>query len=272
MTSFGNFAIRYDNFISPYSYENHFHNAHELIYVRKGEACFDVEGKKYEVKKNSIIFINSFESHKSNIKKYPYSRYFILVDQKFLSSSICDSVLLSIFRRRPSQFEHVINIEDEDSQKIDYYFNLIYDAYNNQDKYRQDIIKSLFNLMIIDLYRIKPSYFPGSLENANYQMVDEVENYIDTNYVSRLTLSETAKLFNCDMYYLSHLFKKITGFGFKEYLINRRLSKAKDLLINTNISIGDVCINCGFNNINHFIRIFKQKEKITPLKFRKKFN
>ena len=271
MPDTGSFAIRYDSFDAPHKYVSHFHNAHELILVRDGEAEFIIAGKKYAVKKNSVIFINSFESHKSVITKYPYARYFILADQKFLDASINDPMLLSVFRQRPSLFNHVLFLSDSDSEKISMYFKLIHEANSEQGNYYNDIVKSVFNLMIIDFHRIDPGYFPGFTAGENYRMITEIENHIDSNFKEQISLSETAKLFNCDMYYLSHLFKKITGYGFKEYLINRRLSKAKELLIKTNMNISDICFHSGFKNVNHFIRIFKEKEDITPLKFRKRY-
>jgi YesN/AraC family two-component response regulator len=74
------------------------------------------------------------------------------------------------------------------------------------------------------------------------------------------------------MYYLSHLFLKVTGYGFKQYLINHRISKAKDILLHSSSSISEVCVSSGFNNVNHFIRLFKQKEGRTPLQYRIKYS
>lgn len=272
MADIGNFTIQYDNFLAPHKYVDHFHNAHEIIFVQEGEADFLIAGKKYNVKKNSIVFINSFESHKSTILKYPYKRYFILTDQKYLHSSINDPMLLSVFKQRPSLFEHSICLDDDNSQKVGMYLKRIFEEYNNVQKHSVDIIKSLFKLLVIDLYRTFPEYFPGFSAGESFHIIGKIENYIESNYKQDISLANTASLFNCDMYYLSHLFKKVTGYGFKEYLIYQRLSKAKELLLNTNHSINEICLLCGFKNINHYIRMFKQKEGITPLQYRKKYS
>ena len=266
----GNFIIRYDLFDEPRKYEDHYHNAHEIIFIEEGEADFLISGKKYAAGKNSIIFINNFESHKSTITKYPYKRYFILLDQKYLHFAITDPVLLSVFKQRPSLFEHKTDLACGSGDKIRQYIQEIYREYNSLSRHSEDMVIYMLNLIVISLYRLFPQYFPGYSTGENYETIDKIEKYIESNYEKNILLSETAKLFNCNMHYLSHLFKEITGYGFKEYLINQRMSKAKELLLKTNFSIGEVCVLCGFKNVNHFIRMFKQKEAVTPLKFRKK--
>jgi AraC-like DNA-binding protein len=73
------------------------------------------------------------------------------------------------------------------------------------------------------------------------------------------------------MYYLSRLFKKVSGYTFKEYLILQRIANAKSLLVYTDYNVTQICMKSGFNNVNHFIRTFKKQEGITPYQYRKKF-
>lgn len=57
----------------------------------------------------------------------------------------------------------------------------------------------------------------------------------------------------------------------KEDLINIKLKCAKDLLENTDVSVKNVAKKCGYDSVEHFIRLFSQRMGITPLKYRKKF-
>lgn len=271
MINSGNFTIKYDAFNTPHQYGGHFHNSHEIIFIKEGCASFLISDKEYEACANSIIFINSFESHKSKIIKYPYSRYFILLDQKYLHASINDPMLLSIFKQRPSVFNHMIRLNESHANTVEQFMRNIHKEYNNMKKHTEEVISSSFSLMIIDLYRSFPEYFPGLSAGKSFETISYAEKYIEENFTGEISLKKIASILNIDMYYLSHLFKKVTGYGFKEYIIYQRLSKAKETLIKTNSSIVDVCLNSGFRNVNHFIRLFKQKEGITPLKYRKKW-
>ena len=63
---------------------------------------------------------------------------------------------------------------------------------------------------------------------------------------------------------LSLAFKEIVGISFKEYLVLFRLTEAKKLLLSSDLSISDIAEKVGYVNVNNFIRIFKEKENITP--------
>jgi len=65
------------------------------------------------------------------------------------------------------------------------------------------------------------------------------------------------------------LFKKYTGYGLYEYLINYRLSQAKSLLNTTYLPVGEIAQKVGFESTSQFIKIFKKNENTTPLQFRK---
>lgn len=65
------------------------------------------------------------------------------------------------------------------------------------------------------------------------------------------------------------MFKQITGFNFKEYIIIYRLQKAKELLETTDKTISTIGLDIGFNNVNQFIKLFKLKENCTPLQYKK---
>ena len=268
----GNFAIQYDYFDAPHKYTDHFHNAHEIIFIRRGKAELQISGKKYTVGANSMVFINNLESHKSAILEYPYERFFILADQKYLSAAADDAALLSVFKQRPGEAKHVIGLDDAQSDEIYSLLSRIHKEYAAALPQSGAVIRHLINLMLIDLYRAHPKYFPGPGADRGDMLIRSIESYIEENFTRDISLASAAKLFNCDMYYLSHLFLKVTGYGFKQYLINHRMSKAKELLLHTGSSISEVCVSSGFNNVNHFIRLFKQKEGLTPLQYRIKYS
>ncbi len=264
------FSIEYKETISAFSIKEHYHNAHEIVFITEGEVEFEISGKNYRAKKNSILFINNFEAHKNKLITFPYKRYLILVSQDFAHSYITNPLLLSILKQRPEKFKHMINVKDNCSFLINSMLKNIINEYNEQRKQHFEVIGNYLNLILINIYRNYEDFFFTSISNSTLEMINKVQKHIEENYLDEISLENTAKAFHMDMYYLSRLFKKVTGFTFKDYLIYQRLSKAKDLLVSTTKSVTEVCISSGFNNVNHFIRIFKIKEGITPLKFRKK--
>ncbi|MCK5128328.1 MAG: helix-turn-helix transcriptional regulator [Clostridiales bacterium] len=268
-SDYSGFMVQYSEDYIPTLHTEHFHNSYEIVYVVAGSAQFTISDKNYTAKNHCLMFVNNFESHRSSVEALPYQRYFMLMSQEFLRSYVHDPILLSIIKQRPNEFCHMIQLKPSHHQVFQSYFNTIQSEYTNNSQYCLDMIGSTINMMLIDLFRKYPSYFPSSTTSKTLQLISKVEKYIENHFKDDITLKEISAYHNIDMYYLSRLFKDTTGFGFKEYLISQRLSFAKELLIGTNDTITNVCTFCGFNNVNHFIRIFKEKEGVTPLRFRK---
>lgn len=249
--------------------EAHYHNSHEIIYVASGAAMFCINGKEYVVRENSVIFISNFESHNFKIVEYPYSRYFILIKPEYFYQDIDEPVLASLFKQRPENFNHVLKLHVADKEIC----NMVKDMYKEVKEgadFMQSALGSKLKILFIELYRNYRECFPLANHDSTNKVIFEIQKYIDNNLLEEITLRELSGKFYVDMYYLSHLFKKVIGLTFKEYLIIQRLSLAKDLLIETDCNITQVAHNSGFNNVNHFIRIFKKYEGITPYQYRKK--
>ena len=68
----------------------------------------------------------------------------------------------------------------------------------------------------------------------------------------------------------SKLFKEATGENFIEYLTNIRIEKAKDLLLNSDIAMKELCSMCGYQDPNYFSRTFKKNVGLTPTEYKEK--
>ena len=100
----------------------HDHTANEIIFVREGEANFIINNNNYTLKRNSIVFISSFEKHELISSSSTYKRFYLLVDHSYFIPSLFDLTLTSIFKYRPQTFYHVMELDDETAEEINYYF------------------------------------------------------------------------------------------------------------------------------------------------------
>lgn len=252
--------------------KNHFHNSYEIIYITGGVAEFKINQRVYSVTNGCIIFISNLESHELKVQKTPYERYFILIKPESFKSLISHSVLASIFKNRPEGFNHVIELSKEADGEIYSIVKTMYKEYDEKNEFWQSILASQLQLLFVALYRNYTEYFPLSSFNKATEVILQIQKYIDGHYTEELSLPEVSKKFFTDMYYISHQFKKVIGYTFREYLILQRISKAKDELFYKTDDITTVGMNSGFNNVSHFIRIFKKYERITPYQYRKKYS
>lgn len=253
----------------------HFHNTYQIIYVRDGKIECCINDKYYTVGENSIVFINNMESHNIKVIEYPYRRYSILIKPDFFRTAIQNPIFSSVFSNRSENFKHILKLDypDENTKmNITKHFNNLYIEVNNKYEFWEEAAKSSLNLIFILLYRKHADFFPLTTIDQSTLSIIKIQKYIEEHYTENINLDDMSKLFFMNKYYISHQFKKVTGFTFKEYLIIQRISRAKDLLLYTDYNITQVGMNSGFNNVNHFIRIFKKLEGITPFQYRKRHN
>jgi two-component system response regulator YesN len=99
-------------------------------------------------------------------------------------------------------------------------------------------------------------------------IITRSQEYIRQNFRKDLSLEEVAREAGISPYYFSKLFKEETGVNFSEYLTGLRIETARQLLMNRELSIKQVCVDSGYANPNYFSRIFKKWTGITPTEFR----
>lgn len=250
--------------------KDHFHNSHELILVCEGSAVFKIGGREYIGNKGSLMLISNHESHEITVTELPYKRYYVLIDPGSLHSIASDPVLGSLFKYNPEINRGEIKLDES----LAYTFQVLLKAMlNEQEKnllYMTGVMSSLMHLLIIKLYRHYPELFPLKQNDKNAVLISSIQSYIEQNCEKDITLSKTAKEYYLNASYLSHIFKKYSGYNFRQYLILQRLSLARKLLVTSETGITQISEKCGFGNVNHFIRMFGSYEGITPYQYRKK--
>ena len=107
-------------------------------------------------------------------------------------------------------------------------------------------------------------------ENYNFHFaVSFAKRYANTYFMHDLHLSQIAELCRINEKYLGRIFKEQACISFREYLMNIRLEKARDLLKQTSKSVTEICFFCGFNEITYFNHVFKKKYMLSPSEYRK---
>ncbi|AOZ93750.1 response regulator transcription factor [Paenibacillus crassostreae] len=109
------------------------------------------------------------------------------------------------------------------------------------------------------------------LSDSNEQQstpVREVVAYVEGHLHESITLSGLALMFHLNASYLSVLFKEQVGMTFSEYLSRSRIQRAKVLLAQTRMPIGEIAEKVGYQTDKYFIKVFKSLEFISPSKYR----
>jgi YesN/AraC family two-component response regulator len=100
------------------------------------------------------------------------------------------------------------------------------------------------------------------------RLIEQIKNYLDTNYGSKITLEFIASNYFINPSYCSYLFKLKTGESFNDYLTRIRMAKAMNFLSESKMSIEEITKEVGYRNPKYFFRIFKQYNGLTPTEYR----
>lgn len=105
-------------------------------------------------------------------------------------------------------------------------------------------------------------------KKGKQQIVAEIEKIIQTQYASSLTIESIAKAMHFTPNYIGMVFKTVRGMGINRYLMNVRMENAQRLLRESDLSVGDIALQCGYENVTYFHSCFKKEAGITPNEYR----
>lgn len=105
-------------------------------------------------------------------------------------------------------------------------------------------------------------------DNASMILADRIMAYLSENCHQPITLEKASHDIGISKYHLSHICSEQIGINFKTYVNSLRLSGAKRLLVQSDLSISEISKQCGFESIRTFNRLFAENFNITPAEFR----
>ncbi|MEH7095747.1 response regulator transcription factor [Neobacillus vireti] len=128
---------------------------------------------------------------------------------------------------------------------------------------RAGMIEKVVDTKLVDVNTQNPS---------NRLPIREALDYINQHLKNELSQKEVADHVHLNPSYLSVLFKDHVKLTFSEYVTRRRIQRAKELLMSTNLPIADIAEESGYKTAKYFIKIFKEMEGETPSAYRKNYN
>lgn len=101
------------------------------------------------------------------------------------------------------------------------------------------------------------------------RMIDRVINDIRNHYTEDIQLTTLATKYSVSIARLSTDIKKKIGMTFSDYITQLRIQRAKELLSDESMSVGEIAEIVGYNDYFYFIKVFKKVQGISPSKYRK---
>ncbi len=248
----------------------HYHDAYEILIQNSGTGEFFIKDNNYSMKPQSLFVIDKYEIHRTIVKKElkNYDRFIIQINPDYLNSYFnylkSDFQPQDIFKKKIK----FIKLKNHDHKQIKYIAEKLILEQTKKEKGYQSIINAyLLELLVIILRLMENNKYEQIASNSEKRLQKIVE-YIQKNYMNKITLQKIADEFYISKYYLSHFFKDKTGFTVIEYINKKRIIEAQKLISNTKLNITDIAMKVGFNTLTHFERTFKENNGVTPSDYR----
>ena len=255
----------------------HTHDFVELVLFIEGSANHSVfagdQKADYSVMQGDCFAILPGEAHAFENGRHAFY-YNIIFSPSLIAREIKElkefSTWMLIFGNRDVTGRNKIHLSLNDRIILnEYILKLIGELKKKQDGYKLSAKILLIEIMLLIL-RSVPQKMIGSQSVSRINpfilnIISEIEKKPEKHY----TLHELAMKANMSSSGFSKKFKDIAGTSPVEYIILLRIEKAENLLISTDFSIYDIAEQCGFHDINYFIKVFRRYRGTTPAKFRK---
>ncbi len=245
--------------ILPQGFSIHEHDEHELILIVSGTAILKNSTGEHRIAAPALVSIGHLEKHAVTASG-EYERYVLTLRPEMLSTG---SERLQLFFA--PQFQ-VIDVSDF-LQPMQTLFELLLAEAQHREEPADGGIWLLQSLLLL-LYRNAPEFFPSGSSTA--QTVRRVQYALEQNLSEKILLGELAEQFHLSVFYLSHSFKEITGYGVLQYRLMVKLSVACELLSQTDETISDIGEKSGFPDASSFARQFKKSLGCTPRQYRER--
>ena len=180
-----------------------------------------------------------------------------------------------------NQFSSIRRMLERSSLGLSFPMETIMDAYTTinglvgqQEPFYQYIqfMVLMYKLSLSENSKVlASSSFARSETKEESDLVRMAKQYIYDHFKEDVSLTAMADLVGMSPSAFSRFFKNGTGSTLSDYVIDIRLGNAAHLLVDTPMSVSDICYECGFNNQSNFNRIFKAKRGQTPREFRAAF-
>lgn len=263
------------NYLQDHKYEVRFHSHQEaeLFYFHRGKCTYLIGDKIIHLAAGDLILMNGLTLHRPKLfEGQPYVRSTIHFNQSYFKKLLQPMGMEKLLHPFSTLSSIHLSFEGDDRVRLESYLSNM-----NKCKNEDSQLSSFrYQLLFMDLLSFIFPFCENPLQNISLPQtekewhVQNVITFIENHYQTNFHLEALEDELHLSKYYLSKIFKEVTGVTIFKYLHQKRVNQAKvSLMLNESISITDLGYQNGFKYPSHFSRVFKQLTGLTPEQYRK---
>ena len=246
----------------------------EIAIVANGEGFYKTETASYPIRQGDVFLIPKNHAHAySSSQEIKVNSILLrnnLVFQAF--PEILTEPALCCFRdleprfRKNDNFQNHLRLSEEELKTLLTFWEFMNQENTLQSEHSSNVLWALLHCFLVHLCR----YFGKHAGNRGQKLMKlaDVMKYIEQHYSAPISCKELVKLAGQNRLAFNDLFQQATGHAPREYILLFRLTKAKERLRNTTMSIKEIAADCGFCDAGYFCQQFKKRCALSPRQYR----
>ena len=236
----------------------------EIVLITSGDGEYSIGGVRYRVRRGNLVIYNSNVVHDE------------LSGPDVLIGSYCCAVGgLKIEGLRENALisdkeSPVFLVDEVQCARMEKLMDLMFVELSGRQGGGEEICHHLMLALLTSCWHVTRGA-PREEEDTGNVLGNRIKTYIDVHFAEDISLQSVSDELNISPYYLSHVFKDMTGYSPLQYIVRRRVGEAQTLLISTDYSITHIASMVGYDNPSHFNLLFSKNVGMTPRKFRKNY-
>ena len=241
---------------------------HSIVYVLSGQKKWITPSADYLVKEDESIFVR-----KGAFKNRQYFEEGFCVLMFFMKDDFIKRCFQEDIQREGSgakmlddpEFIYRVNV----TESLKTLYHSFFSYLKQEDRIPQKIIELKFREMLLNICSDSNNRDIRDVLYTLYKNVGgSIESIMEEQYIYNLNIDEFARLCGRSLSSFKREFKKIYDSTPGKWLLAKRLNLARNILLNTDLTIQQICYDCGFESDSHFVRSFKQRFGVTPKQWR----
>ncbi len=268
-------------FSSDISYAEHW-GCFSIKCAFNGNEYYKVSNRIYSVNDDGFLILNEGEYYSSHIFSNTKVESFTLnftesiVNDVFCSLSCSDDMLIdnpSYFYKQQKDFVQKLYRHDSLVSPLLLKLRYLIKNFANNKMLIEETYYSLLEKIFVlqqqvdeEIKQVKAC--KQSTQKELYKRLHYVKDFIESCYMDDINLAQLATIGCLNSFYLLREFKKYFNITPHQYLIQKRITVAKQMLNNSKLCVSEICSHVGYSDINSFSKLFKKHFLISPQNFR----
>lgn len=250
----------------------HYHEFDKLIFFLSGKVTYMVEGVTYFLQPWDVLLVQHNLIHKPVIDaEEPYERVVVWLGRNYLTErSTPEEPLDQCFDLARERGFHLLRADGERRLQYMQTIRRLEEALRSREFGASRMADTLCQQLLIDVNREILRSRTAQVERDSYRVdpkMEEVLKYITSHLEEELSVDLLAKRFFISRYYLMHRFKDVTGYTVHQYISQKRLLRAGEL-IRQRVPVMKAAEQAGFSDYSTFLRAFQKTFHVSPKEFR----